>query len=161
MFDVALLPSTEKATDANAPRVYSTDPFSLALLLWVRAANQGNVEARIKVGDYHYHGKGGNAVDYKKAAAYYLTASDSEFHPMAMWNMGWMYENGIGVAQVFPSYFCHLLLLTCYVGLLFGQALLRQNPLEQSKRLLAGQSVALETCLPLRLELDKGRRRHK
>lgn len=33
------------------------------------------------------------------AAAYYQTAADTSLSAMAYWNLGWMYENGIGVKR--------------------------------------------------------------
>jgi TPR repeat protein len=33
------------------------------------------------------------------AAAYYQTAADTSLSSMAYWNLGWMYENGIGVKR--------------------------------------------------------------
>ncbi|KAI9358927.1 hypothetical protein DFJ73DRAFT_905064 [Zopfochytrium polystomum] len=134
-----------------------TDPYEVALVLWNRAANQGNVEARVKIGDYHFHGLGlavrkekhksktdsadgasdsesapaggfngayvnwlyANAAQfllsslrlrkgaspqppqYEKAALYYQVASD-EHNSLAQWNMGWMYEYGVGVPKDYP-----------------------------------------------------------
>jgi len=56
------------------------------------------------VGDYYYRGLGVPAdeenVRYEKAARYYRSASDTQMSAMAMWNLGWMYENGVGVPQV-------------------------------------------------------------
>ncbi|KAJ3332759.1 ERAD-associated protein [Blyttiomyces sp. JEL0837] len=151
-----------------------TDPYEIALVLWNRAANQGNVDARVKTGDYHYYGlgvnvrlslpsKGGAADDgaklktgetaaaenvekidskeagnvgtglsliqqvqtavfkalapvlprflilagtrgrpmYDRAAVYYQVAADDN-SALAQWNMGYMHENGIGVAKDYP-----------------------------------------------------------
>ncbi|KAJ1568286.1 ERAD-associated protein, partial [Cladochytrium tenue] len=126
-----------------------SDPYEIAFVLWNRAANQNNVEARVKLGDYHFYGLGlnvkkrkpgqpsnsqtteqeeavgqksnspdsvlrslwemfvsirfgnGNGVrtpDFEKAALYYQVASD-EHNALAQWNMGWMYEYGMGVAK--------------------------------------------------------------
>lgn len=36
---------------------------------------------------------------YSMAAAYYQTAADTSLSSMAYWNLGWMYENGIGVKR--------------------------------------------------------------
>lgn len=33
------------------------------------------------------------------AAAYYQTAADTSLSSMAYWNLGWMYENGVGVKR--------------------------------------------------------------
>ncbi|KAL0094924.1 hypothetical protein J3Q64DRAFT_1716540 [Phycomyces blakesleeanus] len=72
----------------------------LALIYWSRSANQNNVDSRVKMGDYYYRGIGTH-VDYEKAAACYRVAAEIEFSPLAMWNLGWMYENGIGVSKDF------------------------------------------------------------
>ncbi len=87
------------------------DPLHVGMIYWNRAANQGNVDARIKMGDYFYYGNGqassahpwrllphGKA-DFTKAAAYYQTAADSEHSAQAMWNLGWMHETGTGVEK--------------------------------------------------------------
>lgn len=72
----------------------------LALIYFSRSAYQHNVDSRVKMGDYYYRGIG-TEVDYDKAAACYRVAAVMEESPMAMWNLGWMYENGIGVAKDF------------------------------------------------------------
>ncbi|KAI9005615.1 hypothetical protein DFJ74DRAFT_596136, partial [Hyaloraphidium curvatum] len=120
------------------------DPWALALVYWNRAANQGNVDARVKVGDYYYYGLGHEAVqstekqqerepprasapkppgsrqsawarltsyllghptdgtpNFERAAMYYQTAADSEHSSLAMWNLAWMHECGIGVERDF------------------------------------------------------------
>ena len=51
------------------------------------------------MGDYHFKGFG-TEVNYEKAAACYQVAAEAELSAMAMWNLGWMHENGIGVARV-------------------------------------------------------------
>ncbi|KAI8341237.1 hypothetical protein BC941DRAFT_416295 [Chlamydoabsidia padenii] len=72
----------------------------LALIYYTRSANQHNVDSRVKMGDYYYRGIG-TEVDYDKAASCYRVAAELEESPMAMWNLGWMYENGIGVSKDF------------------------------------------------------------
>jgi SEL1 protein len=142
---------------ANKGRLFheEVDPYEAALILWNRAANQGNVDARVKMGDYHFYGLGlavgksnksskstdqtsesvskssGNGQlqdivnkfvnifappfflkdalirepQFEKAALYYQVAAD-EYSALAQWNMGYMHENGIGVAQVeYPMFF--------------------------------------------------------
>ncbi|KAF7731977.1 ERAD-associated protein [Apophysomyces ossiformis] len=69
-----------------------------ALIYWSRSANQNNVDSRVKMGDYYYRGIG-TSVNYEKAAACYRIAAEIDFSPLAMWNLGWMYENGIGVSK--------------------------------------------------------------
>ncbi|KAI9091006.1 hypothetical protein DFS34DRAFT_636418 [Phlyctochytrium arcticum] len=144
------------------------DPYRLALNLWNRAANQGNVNARVKMGDYYYYGLGidegqktshhaasgsldsstslesattetsattthtamttaglahtngpqggassspshGRTIwdslfghahgDPERAAVYYQVAADKDFSSVAMWNLGWMHELGVGVEK--------------------------------------------------------------
>jgi len=71
-------------------------------LQWTRSAGQGDVDAMVKLGDYYYHGLGVNEPNVllkEKAAGYYQSAIETH-SAVAMWNIGWMYENGIGVPQV-------------------------------------------------------------
>jgi SEL1 protein len=89
-----------------SPMSPSNDTARVALTQWTRSASQNNVDALVKVGDYYYHGFGvpdePEAIRWEKAAGYYQSAADTQFSALAMWNLGWMYENGIGVTQV-----CH------------------------------------------------------
>lgn len=82
----------------------SNDTARVALTQWTRSASQNNVDALVKVGDYYYHGFGvldePEVVRWEKAAGYYQSAADTQFSALAMWNLGWMYENGVGVTQV-------------------------------------------------------------
>ena len=77
----------------------------LALTQWTRAAAQRNIDALVKVADYYYYGLGvsdePDQSRVEKAARYYQSASDTQMCALAMWNLGWMYENGVGVPQVF------------------------------------------------------------
>lgn len=70
----------------------------------MRSAAQRNVDALVKVGDYHFYGLGmgeqNESVRWEKAAAYYQAAADMQVSALAEWNLGWMYENGVGVPQV-------------------------------------------------------------
>jgi TPR repeat protein len=92
------------------------DPFRerLALIYWTRSANQGNVDSRVKMGDYYFKGFG-TEVNYEKAAACYQVAAEVELSAMAMWNLGWMHENGIGVAKV-----CIVLLFFIFNTLIYN-----------------------------------------
>lgn len=82
----------------------SNDTARVALTQWTRSASQNNIDALVKVGDYYYHGLGvpnePEALRWEKAAGYYQSAADTQFSALAMWNLGWMYENGVGVTQV-------------------------------------------------------------
>ncbi|KAJ7782738.1 hypothetical protein B0H16DRAFT_1357156 [Mycena metata] len=88
-----------------SPTTPSNDTARLALTQWTRAAGQRNIDALVKVGDYYYHGLGvwedTDAARFEKAAKYYQTAADTQQSALAMWNLGWMYENGVGVPQDF------------------------------------------------------------
>ncbi|KAH9922080.1 HCP-like protein [Fomitopsis serialis] len=88
-----------------APTSPSNDTARLALTQWIRSAAQRNVDSLVKVGDYYYHGLGvadePEKVRWEKAAGYYQSAADTQMSALAMWNLGWMYENGIGVPQDF------------------------------------------------------------
>ena len=66
------------------------DRYLLAYPLWTRAANQGNVDARIKLGDYYFQKYLGqefsnSSEGYEKAAKYYKLAADHEFSAIAMY----------------------------------------------------------------------------
>ncbi|KAH9485480.1 putative Sel1-like repeat-containing protein C1B3.10c [Psilocybe cubensis] len=89
-----------------APTTFSKDAARLALTNWIRAAGQRNIDALVKVADYYYHGLGvpedeSDQSRLEKAAKYYQSASDTQLSALAMWNLGWMYENGVGVPQDF------------------------------------------------------------
>ena len=71
---------------------------ALALRLYQHAAKQGNAEASLKVGDFFYAGKGGLGTDYAKAAHHYQSASDARL-AQATFNLGFMYQRGIGVRR--------------------------------------------------------------
>ncbi|KAL0595517.1 Protein sel-1-like protein 2 [Plecturocebus cupreus] len=73
--------------------------YSMALLLWNRAAIQGNAFARVKIGDYHYYGYG-TKKDYQTAATHYSIAADKYHSAQAMFNLAYMYEHGLGIAKV-------------------------------------------------------------
>lgn len=76
----------------------------VALTQWTRSAAQRNVDALIKVGDYYFYGLGVSdepeTLRWEKAAGFYHSAVDTQMSALAMWNLGWMYENGVGVTQV-------------------------------------------------------------
>lgn len=72
-----------------------------ALRLFILSAEQGNNEARVKIGDYYYYAVGGvDAPDYQQAAHHYRVASDAH-NTQAMFNLGYMHEYGIGLPRDF------------------------------------------------------------
>lgn len=78
----------------------STD--RLALTFWTRSAAQDNVDALVKMGDYYLNGVGVAAgrPQPEKAAACYQSAASTHVSALAMHNLGWMHENGVGVTKV-------------------------------------------------------------
>jgi len=73
---------------------------ALALIYWTRSAKQTNIDSMVKMGDYYLEGFG-TSLDQEKAAACYLAAAETLQSAQAMWNLGWMHENGIGIEQDF------------------------------------------------------------
>lgn len=71
-----------------------------AVRLYKLAALQDNIDANLKIGDYYYYGKGGLPLNYDKAGAHYRLAS-KQANAQATYNLGYMYEHGIGVDQDF------------------------------------------------------------
>lgn len=114
--DKSLLRSTR-----FAPQSASNDTARLALTQWMRSAYQRNVDALVKVGDYYYHGLGvSNEPEkqrWERAATFYQSAVDTQTSALAMWNLGWMYENGIGVPQVCS---CIVILVETYFDTVAG-----------------------------------------
>lgn len=65
------------------------------------SAEQGNVEARVKIGDYYYYAVGGiKEPDFKQAAHHYKKATEYR-NTQAMFNLGYMHEHGMGLPQDF------------------------------------------------------------
>ena len=73
---------------------------ALALIYWTRSAKQSNIDSMVKMGDYYLSGSGIQA-DMEKAASCYTTAAEQHHSAQALWNLGWIHENGIGVEQDF------------------------------------------------------------
>lgn len=72
----------------------------LALIYYTRSAKQANIDSLVKMGDYYLAGVGTD-LDYEKAAACYQAASEFQQSAQALWDLGWMHENGVGVEQDF------------------------------------------------------------
>ncbi|KAJ6145348.1 hypothetical protein N7470_009243 [Penicillium chermesinum] len=73
---------------------------ALALIYWTRSAKQANIDSLIKMGDYYLSGTG-SKVDAEKASICYHNAAEAHHSAQAYWNLGWMHENGVAVAQDF------------------------------------------------------------
>ncbi|CAK4086838.1 unnamed protein product [Aphanomyces euteiches] len=68
--------------------------------MYKAAAAQGNVEANLKLGDFFYYGYGTATVaNHAKAMAHYVAASTK--NGQASFNLGFMYEHGVGTNQDF------------------------------------------------------------
>ncbi len=61
--------------------------------------SSGFTMARVKMGDYHYYGYG-TEVDYETAAIHYRMASEQQHNAQAMFNLGYMHEQGLGMKRV-------------------------------------------------------------
>ncbi|TEA22516.1 Protein sel-1-like protein 1 [Colletotrichum sidae] len=72
----------------------------LALMYWTRSSRQSNVDSQVKMGDYYFFGIGSEP-EVNKAVQCYTGASDYSQSAQALWNLGWMHENGIGLTQDF------------------------------------------------------------
>ncbi|KAI1815575.1 hypothetical protein GGS20DRAFT_543012 [Poronia punctata] len=83
---------------ASKPRLLQNS--ALALIYWTRSAIQGNIDAMVKMGDYYLKGIG-TEVGWEKAAQCYTGASEYFQSAQALYNLGWMHENGVGLTQDF------------------------------------------------------------
>ena len=85
----------------------------LALIQWTRSSRQSNIDSMVKMGDYYYYGIGVDA-DVNKAVQCYVSASDHAQSAQALFNLGWMHENGVGLTQDFhlaKRYYDHALMV--------------------------------------------------
>ncbi|KAI0160823.1 hypothetical protein GGR57DRAFT_456355 [Xylariaceae sp. FL1272] len=73
---------------------------ALALIYWTRSAIQSNIDSLVKMGDYYLAGIGTEAA-FEKAAQCYAGASEHFQSAQALYNLGWMHENGVGLTQDF------------------------------------------------------------
>ncbi|CAH0056666.1 unnamed protein product [Clonostachys solani] len=84
---------------------------ALALIQWTRSSRQNNVDSTVKMGDYYFYGIG-TEKDIGKAVQCYTSASDHSQSAQALFNLGWMHENGFGLDQDFhlaKRYYDHAL----------------------------------------------------
>lgn len=73
---------------------------SLALIFYTRSSRQGNIDSLVKMGDYYLDGVG-IAPDVDKAVKCYTGAAEYQQSAQALFNLGWMHENGVGLDQDF------------------------------------------------------------
>lgn len=77
---------------------------ALALVYYTRAAKQTNIDALVKMGDFYLSGLGtdNSTPELEKATSCYTAAAEGHHSAQALWNLGWMHENGVGsVSQDF------------------------------------------------------------
>lgn len=87
------------------------DNPGLALVHWTRSSRQSYVDSLVKSGDYYYYGIGTDR-DINKAVQCYTGASEHAQSAQALYNLGWMHENGVGLKQDFhlaKRYYDHAL----------------------------------------------------
>nr|XP_028578096.1 protein sel-1 homolog 2 isoform X4 [Podarcis muralis] len=96
-YEVAQCNSAHIMESENVKLLHQEQIYPLALLLWKRAANQGNIFARVKTGDYHFYGFGIKR-DYLTAAVHYNLAANQQ-SAQAMFNLAYMYEYGLGIPK--------------------------------------------------------------
>lgn len=96
------VPASQRTRLLNNPR--------LAQVYYTRSAHQQNIDSLIKAGDYHAAGIGtptrtllvkSNKTTPSIEAMYscYSTAAEHPNAAQALWNMGWMHENGVGSVE--------------------------------------------------------------
>ncbi|KAH6651711.1 hypothetical protein BKA67DRAFT_537571 [Truncatella angustata] len=95
----------------QAPKSKLLQDSALALVYWTRSAIQANIDSLVKMGDYYLGGIGTEAA-IDKAAQCYTGASEHFQSAQALYNLGWMHENGVGLTQDFhlaKRYYDHAL----------------------------------------------------
>ncbi|VDQ00580.1 unnamed protein product, partial [Trichobilharzia regenti] len=81
-----------------SPGVPKHELHKRAFTQWQRSATQGSTSSRVKLGDYYYYGLGTDA-NYQKAIQHYRIASDLHHNAQAMFNLGYMHEQGLGLKR--------------------------------------------------------------
>lgn len=102
------LPSWRTISDTRPTLLQNA---ALALIYWTRSAKQANIDSMVKMGDYYLYGIGTQS-DMEKAASCYTAASEFHQSAQALFNLGWMHENGVGLDQDFhlaKRYYDHAL----------------------------------------------------
>ena len=109
---IPLLSTTKPGTSSEARRSTLLNAPHLALAYFTRSAKQANVDSLIKMGDYYLSLTSATPPsslsplpdfnttivqsNLEKATTCYSTAAESYHSAQALWNLGWMHENGIG-----------------------------------------------------------------
>lgn len=98
MLKIPSIPIISSAIKRPPPALRNAE---LALIYWTRSAKQANVDSLEKMGDYYLAGFGIPAPDPEKASTCYHTAAEVHHSAQALWNLGWMHENGVAAQQDF------------------------------------------------------------
>jgi hypothetical protein len=77
---------------------YDRSRLDSSLSVWLPMAKEGDKEAQTYVGEIYEKGIGGSAPDYVSAAHWYQKAA-AQAYPRAMINLGFLYEQGLGVKK--------------------------------------------------------------
>eukprot|EP00003_Mantamonas_plastica_P016206 TRINITY_DN270_c0_g1_i3.p1 TRINITY_DN270_c0_g1~~TRINITY_DN270_c0_g1_i3.p1 ORF type:complete len:968 (+),score=309.40 TRINITY_DN270_c0_g1_i3:11-2914(+) len=85
--------------DQLFPDTTELDRHQRALRYYFLASEQGNIDAKWRIGHLCYYGQGTN-VSYEDAVHYYTEASAYR-HPQAMFNLAYMHQHGLGISQDF------------------------------------------------------------
>jgi SEL1 protein len=83
------------------------DNPTLALAYYTRSAKQTNADSLVKMGDYYLSGYSATSApssqpssaelaNVDKATTCYTSAAEGYRSAQALWNLGWMHENGVG-----------------------------------------------------------------
>lgn len=88
------------STSAGTKTAALLHDATLALTFWTRSSKQNNIDSLVKMGDYYLSGIGAPASP-ENAASCYQAAGETLHSAQALWNLGWMHENGIGIDQDF------------------------------------------------------------
>lgn len=112
VFSIPMLPIFPNPLESVPPgqRTNLLDNSQLAQVYYTRSAHQQNIDSLIKAGDYHRLGIGtptrtapvkSNKTTPSLEAMYscYSTAAEHPNAAQALWNMGWMHENGVGSVE--------------------------------------------------------------
>jgi SEL1 protein len=114
---IPLLSAARPSSSSITKRSKLLNDPELALSYFTRSAKQANVDSLIKMGDYYLSMSSSfppapallptaetndTQTNLDKATTCYTTAAESYHSAQALWNLGWMHENGIGsVSQDF------------------------------------------------------------
>ena len=92
----AAVPAVAAAVDAVPPAAVDVEVGDLHVVRLRQLAEQGNASAQRELGERYEEGRGGVALDYREAVAWYRRAA-AHGDVRGQGNLGAMYANGTGV----------------------------------------------------------------